>query len=109
MSNVRITGYLTQRAEARTSPDGMAWLELDLHGPDGMHGIEVRRHYGKGPAAQIAAANAAHHLRSGVRVTVHADGLQVVLGAHPHVRLLGVDQIEHQPVAGRGERRELAA
>jgi hypothetical protein len=87
----------------------MAWLELDLYGPDGLHAIEVRRHYGKGPAAQIACANAAHHLRSGARVTVHADGLQIVLGAHPHVRLLGVDQIEHQPVAGRPSRQEQTA
>ncbi len=109
MSAIRITGVLGRRAEAHISPDGTAWLSIEIHQTGGHIAVSARRCMGKGPAAQIAARSAANHLRTGVRVTVHAARFDIAHSPSPHLVLLDVDHIEHQAAAPRHEPAEAHA
>lgn len=95
MTALRITGILARQARSATGIDGSAWLDVELAQAE-LHAARLvaRRCYGTGPAAQLAASNAARHLRSGTTVTVHAQTLDVRLHPTPHVVLWGVDLIE---------------
>lgn len=79
---------------------GSSWLHLVLAqqpaafaGHHGRPGITARRLLGTGPAAQMAAASLANHLRAGDVVVVWADAI----GVCPHTghfRLHGCSQVE---------------
>lgn len=110
MSAFRLTGVLGRHAELRVAPDGTAMVCLEVHQAHrgGGGSIAARAHHciGKGPAAQYAARNKASQLRAGTRVTVHAAGYTIEQRPSAHLVLLGVDCVEHQPVAPHHEVRE---
>jgi hypothetical protein len=94
MGGLRLTGTLGRDAEFRTSTDGTAWVYVEVHQGPGTIAAAGRRCMGRGPAAQIAARNAAHHLRSGTRVCVHADGYSIAHSPSLHLVLDGISHIE---------------
>lgn len=97
--SLRITGTLSAAAHVATGTDGSAWLQVEIvqnGGAGYLAGAPVHagRCYGIGYAAQHAASNAAHHLRRGAQVTVHAQIFEIRLHPRPHIVLYGVDLIE---------------
>ena len=101
--SVTITGTAARPAWYSVAPcDGRARLHVDVNTGDARHTI-ARAVWlvGQGPAAQIAASNAAHHLRSGRRVTVYGAGLALDGG---HLVVCGCTGIQqHDATAPRGE------
>ena len=107
MSAIRISGVLGRDAECRIDTSGAAWVILEVHPiPGSALAVQARRRVGTGPAAHIAAHSSAHHLRRGTPVTVHAAGCEIEQLPTPHLVLLGVDWVEHQPIVSRQEPRE---
>ena len=95
MTAIRITGTLLRPAHSATATDGSAWLDVELaQATPHTAPCVAKRWYGNGPAAQLAASNAAHHLKRGAQVTVHAQTFDIRLSPHPHLVLWGVDHIE---------------
>lgn len=95
---VRISGTLLAHGRCYVQPDGTAWVQVEFNQRGSQLAVRASRRIGQGPAAQIAASNAAHHLRAGARVTVHAARFDIVLGRQPYLVLLEVRAIEHEPV-----------
>lgn len=95
-TQIRVRGTLAEDARNYVNPNGSAGV-IVLVGPAATDSVavEAHRYYGKGPAAQIAAASAAQHMRRGCRVTVHAAGWRV---RADRLVLTEVSHIEHQPV-----------
>jgi len=109
MSAIRITGTLGRDAQARYTPEGEAWLFLEIHQGVDAIAIEARRRIGTGPSAQIAASRTAAYLRKGSRVTVHADAYTIDwANGQPHLLLTNVTGIEHQPVRSHYETDQAA-
>lgn len=100
---LRIAGSLVHDARSYVQPDGVAWLQVEFAMRGSPLSVRASRRLGQGPAAQIAAGNAAHHLRRGATVIVHASRFDIVLGRTPHLVLLDVQAIEHQPVVDQRE------
>jgi hypothetical protein len=98
---LRLSGALGRDARALVSPDGWAYLDLEIHQtstrPENV-AAGCRKCYGFGAPAQIAARSAAQQLRTGSRVIVHAAGWEIRWSPSPHLWLVGVDLIEHQAV-----------
>jgi hypothetical protein len=110
-TQLRLAGALGRDAHALVSPDGWAYLDLEIH-QTSAHQANVaagcRKCYGYGAPAQIAARSAAQHLRAGSRVIVHAAGWELRWSPSPHLWLVGVDLIEHQAVVPVRHAREEA-
>lgn len=98
---LRVSGALVRDARAYVQPDGTAWLQTEFRAPGSHLSVRASRRMGQGPAAQIAATHTAHHLRTGARITVHAERFDIVLGREPHLVLIGVVGIEHTPILTR--------
>lgn len=97
MNAIRITGHLARDAQARYTPEGQAWLFLDLDNGAGGLPVEARRCMGQGSAAQIVAARTAHRLRRGCCVTIHADSYRLAQDtADTTLLLTEITHIEHQ-------------
>jgi hypothetical protein len=94
MPTHRITGLLLEPAHTATGTDGSAWLRVRLEQTAGAPACVALRCYGSGPAAQFSAGNAAHRLRRGTLVTVHAEVVRIAHSPEPHLVLEGVDLIE---------------
>jgi hypothetical protein len=100
-TQLRLSGALGRDAHALVSPDGYAFLDLEIHQASTLAAnvaAGCRKCYGYGATAQIAARSAAQHLRAGSRVIVHAAGWELRWSPSPHLWLVGVDLIEHQAV-----------
>lgn len=71
-----MSGALADHAQHRRRVDGTSLLIFEFVMPSGPRAkpvvCRVQKEYGTGEAAAVACSNRAHHLRSGVRVTVHA-------------------------------------
>lgn len=93
MSAVQLTGTLTADAKMTTGADGSAWLALDIGQAALDTQAQARWCFGKGHAAQYAAARAAKRYRRGARVCVHARAFDTALTPEPHMVLLGIDQV----------------
>lgn len=106
MAAIRLTGSLLANARTATGADGSAWLVVHIGQGGSSLAAEARHRMGSGAAAQYAAANAAHHLHAGSRVTVHARGWDVLRGAVPHLMLIGVEMIERHDLHPRHEATE---
>lgn len=106
--DIRLTGQLGRDAQARYTPQGQAWLFLEIeNGQDGVS-VEARRCVGEGPAAQMVAARTAHRLRRGSRVTVYAQSYRIAHdAAGAHLLLGDVTHIEHQAVVAYHEQARL--
>lgn len=80
---IRIAG-LTARDAMYTvapEPDGRVRLVVEVHTGDAHHATaRACLLIGQGHAAQVAASNAAFHLRKGRRVTVYGSGLDHLNG-----------------------------
>jgi hypothetical protein len=77
MSAITLTGRVEADAEARSTRDGV-WsvsVRVALPAPAGAKPMTVMavQQMGTGNAAALAARNRAHHLKRGVRATVHAE------------------------------------
>lgn len=102
MSAVVLRGLLVQRAWHAVTFDGHAFVYLECLQPPvaaplarGQRWpvVTIRRAYGQGPAAQIAAKCAANDLHRGQRVEVHAAGFAQD-HVHDRMVLVGVDHVE---------------
>lgn len=105
---LRVRGTLVRDARCYIQPDGRAWLQVELAAPGSHLSVRASHCLGTGPAAQLAASNTAHHLRTGARITVHAERFDIALGREPHLVLLGVTRIEHQPLVPNPHDKETA-
>lgn len=92
MSAIKVTGTLGRNAEARFTPDGTAWLCIEIH--QGHNAVAARRRYDNSAASAIVVRNLAHHLRQGSRVTVHAEHYEIEMRPTPHLVLTDVSSIE---------------
>lgn len=107
-SPIVITGHLRADAQHRRTTAHGSQLSLDvkLPGGGGRHVVaRVVQQYGTGEAAAFAASSRARRLRTGVRVTVHAQAAEQRRGG---LVLLGVQRIDEpdltvRPVAGSDE------
>ena len=90
---IRITGITARDTHYTVAPDGRTRLHVEVHTGETHHAIaRAVMLVGTGAAAQIAAANAAHHLRRGRRVTLYGGGLEVLNG-----RLIVTSDVRIQP------------
>lgn len=107
-SPIVITGHLRADAQhRRTSAHGsQVSLEVKLPSAAGKQVVaRVVQSYGSGEAAAFAASSRAKRLRTGVRVTVHAQAAEQRRGG---LLLLGVQRIDEpdltlRPVTGKDD------
>lgn len=92
MSAIKVTGTLGRNAEARFTPDGTAWLCVEIH--QGHNAVAARRRYDNSAASAIVVRSLAHHLCQGSRVTVHAEHYDIQMRPTPHLVLTDVSSIE---------------
>jgi hypothetical protein len=86
-----ITGVTARDTYYTVAPDGCTRLHVEVHTGEREHAVaRAVRLVGQGPAAQVAAANAAWHLRKGRRVTVYGAGLDLL---HGHLVVVGCDRV----------------
>lgn len=105
-SPIVITGHLRADAQHRRTSAHGSQVSLEVALPIGSAGkpvvARVVQLYGTGEAAAFAASSRAKRLRTGVRVTVHAQAAEQRRGA---LLLLGVQRIDEpdltvRPVTG---------
>lgn len=109
MSNFKVTGTLGRHAQARFSPDGTAWLVLEIHQGPNTLAVAARQRFDRTAASAIAVRNLAYHLRAGSRVTVHAERYEIVLRPTPHLLVEDAKHIERLAVAGAADQRSREA
>jgi hypothetical protein len=95
MSDLRITGQLLADAYTSTTPQGHAYVNVQIGQGTSSVAAKARYCLGQGNGPQYAAAQAARRLRAGMRVTIHAAGYRIEHRPVPHLVLIGVDFIEH--------------
>lgn len=89
---IRISGITARNTVYTVAPaDGRTRLVVHVHTGEADHAIACAvLLVGIGHAAQAAAANAAHHMRKGQRITVYGDGLAL---EHGHLVVRGCNSI----------------
>jgi len=88
---IRITGVTARDTRCIVAPDGRARLVVEVHTGEADHATaRAVLLIGQGYAAQLAASNAAWHMRRGRRVTVYGTGLTV---DHGHLIVHGCDRV----------------
>jgi hypothetical protein len=102
MSAIRIAGTLARDAEARFSTDGTAHVCIEVLQPGSALPFTAQRSFDNTAASAIAARSMAAHLRRGSHVARY----DIALAPTPHLVLVDVDRIEHQPIAPRHEPRK---
>jgi hypothetical protein len=106
---LRLTGTLLEHAHTRVTPDGHAWLCVQLAQDGGGLPVRAEQRLGEGNAAQIVAARMAGHLRRGTAVTVRAKSIGLGRKPQEHLRLLGVIGVEYPLPKPRHEPQESTA
>ena len=100
---LRISGLCADRGQFRMQRDGIALVFALIEQSGGIPYLACQC-FGEGPAAHVAASNAAHRLKRGQQVVVHASGLVLDRWEGRQVlRTLGPVQIEPPPMVARHE------
>jgi hypothetical protein len=110
---LRVSGRLRRPGYTRTTVDGTAWVCVEIEQPGG-RGLPVHACHalGQGASAQYVAANAVAHLRTGTRISVRAQRIELGQGSEPHLLLRDVLGIEYPlppPRHEPAEREEAAS
>ena len=103
---LRLSGTLLEHAHTRVTPDGHAWLCVQLEQEGGGLPVRAEQRLGQGGAAQIVAASMAGYLRRGTPVTVRAKSISLGRKPHEHLRLLDVTSVEYPTPKSRHEPQE---
>lgn len=100
---LRISGQCADRGQFRVQRNGVALVFALIEQSGGIPYLACQC-FGQGPAAHLAASSAAHRIRRGQPLVVHASGLTLDRWEGRQVlRTLGPVQIEPPPMVARHE------